>query len=48
MIVFQVQNVQLFLASGVLELPNAVERISKGTKAVPGGGCGGPDPHQTW
>ena len=41
MIVFQVQNVHLQLAIGVFEfIPNAVERISKGTKAVadPGGG----------
>ena len=52
MIVFQVQNVHLQLAIGVFGfLPNAVERISKGTKAVadPGGGLGGgwgrgPDP----
>ena len=55
MIVFQVQNVHLLLAIGVFELPNAVERISKGTKAVadPGGGSGGsgppppPPPYQT-
>ena len=42
MIVFQVQNVHLLLAIGVFELPNAVERISKGIKAVagPGGGSG--------
>ena len=47
MIVFQVQNVHLQLAIGVFEfIPNAVERISKGTKAVadPGGGSGGSGP----
>ena len=37
MIVFQVQNVRLLLAIGLFELPNAVERISKGTKAVASG-----------
>ena len=47
MIVFQVQNVHLQLVISVFEfIPNAVERISKGTKAVAdlGGGSGGPDP----
>ena len=45
-IVFQVQNVHLKLAIGVFELPNAVERISKGTKAVagPGGWSGESEP----
>ena len=40
---FQVQNVHLQLAIGVFELLNAVERISKSTKAVadPVGGPGG-------
>ena len=46
MMVFQDQNVHLQLAIGVFELPNAVERISKGSKAVadPVGGSGSPEP----
>ena len=50
MIVFQVQNVHLQLANVVLELPNAVERILKGTIAAanPGGGPrGSGSPPQT-